>query len=111
MPVAVLLTSDEAAWVTGDTAATTPLAHYIKDWAWDDLTAADGDRLATEGHHTGRTVTVTKDNWSDVLLVSGTEASREHNGYMEGALDAAQVAVGSWQLAVGRLHQIENRNG
>lgn len=75
------------------TDATTPLAHYIKDWAWDELTAADGDRLATEAHHSGRTDTATKDIWSDVLLVSGTEVSLEHNGYMEGALDAAQVVI------------------
>lgn len=35
--------------------------------------------------------------------LSGTEASLEHNGYMEGALDAAQVVINS-------LHQIEDRN-
>lgn len=73
--------------------ATIPLAHYIKDWARDDCTAAEGDRLASKGDHMGRTVTDAKDIWSDVLLISGTEASLEHNGYMEGALDAAQVAV------------------
>ncbi|KPC43209.1 hypothetical protein [Pseudomonas amygdali] len=43
----------------------------------------------------GRTVMAAEDIWSDVLLVSGTEASLEHNGYMEGALDAAQLAVNS----------------
>ena len=73
--------------------ATIPLAHYIKDWARDDCTAAEGDRLASKEDHMGRTVTDAKDIWSDVLLISGTEASLEHNGYMEGALDAAQVAV------------------
>ncbi|PPS26570.1 FAD-dependent oxidoreductase [Pseudomonas amygdali] len=26
-------------------AATNPLAQYIKDWAWDDCTAAEADRL------------------------------------------------------------------
>ncbi|MFJ4248141.1 flavin monoamine oxidase family protein [Pseudomonas sp. NPDC089741] len=112
LPASVRKTMDQGALLAAcnqqmgrlfGTAATTPLAHYIKDWAWDDFTAADGDRLATQVHHTGRTVITTQDVWSDVLLVSGTEASLEHNGYMEGALDAAQVAV-------NRLHQIEIRH-
>lgn len=73
--------------------AATPVAHYIKDWAADRLTASPADLETRQRHFATGYSRPDQDAWSKRLLVSGTEASIEHNGYMEGALDAAESAV------------------
>ncbi|MEO6679874.1 MAG: hypothetical protein ABIO21_21225, partial [Pseudomonas sp.] len=36
--------------------------------------------------------------WAPDLSLAGSEVAREHAGYMEGALEAAQSAVSEYQL-------------
>lgn len=74
-------------------AAASPVAHYLKDWAADPLTATQRDREHQQGHFSRGYRTPARDGWSPYLFVAGSEASTEHNGYMEGALEAAQLAV------------------
>lgn len=75
------------------TQAETPRAHYIKDWAADPLTATHRDHDSRQGHFCKGYSTLIQDVWSTKLFVAGTEASSEHNGYMEGALESAESAV------------------
>ncbi|NWA45798.1 FAD-dependent oxidoreductase [Pseudomonas reactans] len=76
--------------------AAKPGAHYLKDWAADPLTATHRDHEAKRGHFSRPHAKPIEDAWSARLLVAGTEASFEHNGYMEGALDAAEFALGKF---------------
>lgn len=73
--------------------AETPQAHYIKDWAADPLTATHRDYDSRQGHFSRGHSKLAQDAWSPHLFVAGTEASVEHNGYMEGALESAESAV------------------
>jgi monoamine oxidase len=73
--------------------AAAPIAHYVKDWAKDEFTATQSDRETIAGHSRTRPFEPVQNVWSTRLLIAGTEASDEHGGYMEGALDAAEVSV------------------
>lgn len=73
--------------------AATPVAHYLKDWAADRLTATDADLQNVAGHTRTQPVRPLQGDWFGQLIISGTEAAVEHQGYMEGALEAADWAM------------------
>lgn len=73
--------------------AASPVAHCIKDWARDEFTATSRDSETSATHARMRPLGPVQRTWSTHLLIAGSEASYEHGGYMEGALDAAEVAV------------------
>ncbi|NWB96814.1 FAD-dependent oxidoreductase [Pseudomonas gingeri] len=70
-----------------------PVAHYLKDWAADGLTATDADMLNPPEHGRPHHPHPLQGHWSERLIISGTEAALEHQGYMEGALEAADWAM------------------
>lgn len=76
------------------TSAANPINVYYKDWARDNLTATDADRSA-KGAHAHQTVK-THSLWNKKLYWAGSETasiSNGENGYLEGALAAAERAV------------------
>ncbi|MGY2198478.1 flavin monoamine oxidase family protein [Pseudomonas gingeri] len=73
--------------------AAAPVAHYLKDWAGDGLTATEADLQGQTSHPRSHPVQPMQGHWAGRLLVAGSEAAREHPGYMEGALEAADSAL------------------
>jgi monoamine oxidase len=74
----------------GDQAAD-PKALYLKDWAFDPLTAVEADQRPVHAHPSYGTPTTLQNLWGGRLLVSGTETASTFGGYIEGALEAAEV--------------------
>lgn len=71
-----------------------PKAVLFKDWADDPLTATVEDAEPTSDHPAFGTVADVGPDWERTLFVAGTEAARSGGGYLEGALVAAEDAVG-----------------
>lgn len=69
-----------------------PTEHWLQDWAQQPLTAAALDRHPLNQHPLYRPISVPPD-WQDHLWLAGTEQSDYNGGYLEGALDAAELAV------------------
>ncbi|MEO7854935.1 MAG: NAD(P)/FAD-dependent oxidoreductase [Rubrivivax sp.] len=80
--------------------AATPLRIYYKDWADDPFIATREDETAPPSHPAYGTHMALPGGWKDRLWLAGTESAREHGGYLEGALEAAEVAV---QALLARL--------
>lgn len=74
--------------------AATPVAVLQKDWSADPLVATDDDcePLMTHPRYGGHPQP--GGPWAGRLLLAGTEAARGSGGYMEGALEASELAVG-----------------
>ncbi len=73
--------------------AATPLRTFYKDWAEDPFIATSDDETAAPSHPAYGAHTALPGRWKDRLWLAGTESAREHGGYLEGALEAAEVAV------------------
>ncbi|MFK8077452.1 MAG: flavin monoamine oxidase family protein [Granulosicoccus sp.] len=74
--------------------AANPTATVYKDWAEDNLTATESDRAGPRAH-AHQTVN-TDPHWNQSLYWAGSETactSSGDNGYLEGALDAAERVV------------------
>lgn len=70
-----------------------PLEVYFKDWATDlDTTTPTDLEPATLPHGPGGALLHTT-HWDGRLVLAGAEASREHPGYLEGAVLSAERAV------------------
>lgn len=74
--------------------ASAPVAVLHKDWATDPLvaTADDDAPLMTHPHYGGHPRP--GGSWEGRLLLAGTESAPGNGGYMEGALEASELAVG-----------------
>jgi monoamine oxidase len=73
--------------------AAQPREIWIKDWAFDRLTATENDRETQHVHAPPWSIEMTKAGWDGRLLWSGSETAHEgprNNGYLEGALEASQ---------------------
>jgi monoamine oxidase len=84
-------------------AAAKPLQVYLQDWSSQPFTASQDDRHPLAMHPIYRPVPVPK-SWEQRLWLAGTEQSAEFGGYLEGALDSAEVAV------AGLLQRISGLN-
>ncbi len=73
--------------------AATPLQTFYKDWADDPFIATSDDETAPSSHPAYGAHTALPGRWKDRLWLAGTESAREHGGYLEGALEAAELAV------------------
>ncbi|TXC66147.1 hypothetical protein FSC37_10060 [Piscinibacter aquaticus] len=82
--------------------AAQPLWQGVQDWATEPATAAAADRQPLFEHPSYGAAGVPP-AWRQRLLLAGTEFSSDHGGYLEGALDAAEVAVAAL-LAQRLLH-------
>jgi monoamine oxidase len=72
--------------------AANPLWTSLQDWAQEPLTASKDDQrpLAYHPMYQGPEVPAT---WAQRVLLAGTERSPNYGGYLEGALEAAELAV------------------
>ncbi|MFL5298552.1 MAG: flavin monoamine oxidase family protein [Phenylobacterium sp.] len=80
--------------IFGD-AALHPRELIFKDWAFDPLTATPDDLTFLGQHPAGEGDMALNSVWGGRILVSGTETAREHPGFLEGALEAAEETAHS----------------
>ncbi|MEM9477842.1 MAG: NAD(P)/FAD-dependent oxidoreductase [Pseudomonadota bacterium] len=73
--------------------AATPRALFIKDWALDPLTATPSDAAPQYSHPAYGLPTAMRGLWDGKLIFAGTEVAPSFGGYIEGALEAAEVAL------------------
>ena len=73
--------------------AATPLWHGVQDWATEPETASALDQQPLLDHpRYGSTIAPT--GWAHRLWLAGTEHAQDFGGYLEGALESAEDAVG-----------------
>jgi monoamine oxidase len=72
--------------------AATPLWHELQDWAQEPLTAAKEDAHPLSYHPMYKKGVVPTE-WQAHVFLAGTERARDHGGYLEGALESAELAV------------------
>lgn len=72
--------------------AANPLWFKVQDWARDPFTAASSDRYPVTRHPRYGAADI-PDEWQQRLWLAGTERSVNYGGYLEGALESAEVAV------------------
>lgn len=71
--------------------ASAPVALLIKDWARDPLTAAPTDQAPLMAHPRYGLPPALRTLWDGLLLLGGTEVAPTFGGYLEGALEAAEM--------------------
>ncbi len=69
--------------------ASSPKKLWLKDWAYDPLTATVCDHAPLRTHPSYGQVADLPDLWNGSLLLSGTETAPGFGGFLEGALEAA----------------------
>ncbi|MEM6387367.1 MAG: FAD-dependent oxidoreductase [Pseudomonadota bacterium] len=74
-----------------------PVALHIKDWARDPhtATAADLEPVYTHPHY--GLPDALSNLWEERLIFGGTEIAPHYGGYLEGALEAAEIVVSKLQ--------------
>lgn len=72
--------------------AATPLWREVHDWAQEPLTAAKEDARPLS-HHPMYQEGVVPPEWRERVFLAGTERAPNHGGYLEGALESAELAV------------------
>lgn len=72
--------------------AATPLWHQVQDWAQEPLTAAKEDTRPLS-HHPMYQMASVPPEWRERVFLAGTENAPNHGGYLEGALESAELAV------------------
>ncbi len=86
--------------------AATPLWSAVQDWALDPLTATSEDSRPLS-YHPMYSVGEVPADWKSRVALAGTERSPNYGGYLEGALEAAELAV---QSVLGNLSAQAKRN-
>jgi monoamine oxidase len=81
--------------------AAAPLWHGVQDWAREPATASAWDQQPLRDHPL-YSHAIAPGDWARRLWLAGTERSSRFGGYLEGALESAEVAV-SGLLAQGRI--------
>lgn len=74
--------------------ASAPVAVLHKDWATDPLVATGDDAASLMTHPQYGGHPRPEGTWDGRLLLAGTESAPGNGGYMEGALEASELAVG-----------------
>lgn len=72
--------------------AAEPVWSAVQDWAQDPLTAAKADQRPLSQHPSYEAADVPP-AWRQRVWLAGTERSPNYGGYLEGALEAAELAV------------------
>lgn len=65
---------------------------HIKDWSTDIFTASKQD-ATTPAHHPDYPTSATRSLANGNIILAGTETAIEHGGYLEGALESAELAI------------------
>ncbi|MEL7099294.1 MAG: NAD(P)/FAD-dependent oxidoreductase [Pseudomonadota bacterium] len=73
--------------------AATPRELFIKDWAYDPLTATAADAQPQYSHPAYGLPMALRGLWDGNLIFAGTEVAHHFGGYIEGALEAAEAAL------------------
>jgi monoamine oxidase len=73
--------------------AATPNILCLKDWAYDRLTATELDAQAPHVHSQYGLPRVLNGLWDGDLILAGTEVAPKFGGYLEGALEASELAL------------------
>jgi monoamine oxidase len=76
-----------------------PLWSAVQDWAQEPLTAARED-LRPLSYHPMYEAAQLPSAWAQRLWLAGTEQSPNYGGYLEGALEAVELAVSGVQRSV-----------
>jgi monoamine oxidase len=82
--------------------AAQPLWSAVQDWAQEPLTAARED-LRPLSYHPMYEVAQLPSAWAQRVWLAGTEQSPNYGGYLEGALEAAEIAVSHLQRSLPNL--------
>jgi monoamine oxidase len=85
--------------------AANPVWSSVQDWAQDPLTAAKEDQHPLAYHPMYQAGQVPS-NWKSRVWLAGTERSPNYGGYLEGALEAAELAVADLQHSVRTQNQV-----
>ncbi len=72
--------------------AANPVWSAVQDWAQEPLTAAKADQRPLS-HHPSYEAAAVPAEWRSRVWLAGTERSPNYGGYLEGALEAAELAV------------------
>lgn len=70
-----------------------PQALRIKDWATDPFTATPIDATPLMAHPVYGLPDSAQRHWNDHVILSGTETAPEFGGFLEGALEAAEITL------------------
>lgn len=73
--------------------AASPAALHIKDWAFDPNTSAKRDLEPLYAHPDYGLPPALDGVWGGRLIFGGTEVAPQFGGYLEGALEAAEIAI------------------
>ena len=73
--------------------AAAPRALFIKDRAFDPLTATPADAGSQSTHPAYGLPAALENLWDGHLIPAGTEVAKGYGGYIEGALEAADAAL------------------
>lgn len=71
--------------------AADPKALILQDWAFDPWTATDADHAPLSAHPTYGMPPALAGLWDGTLHFAGTEVAPDFGGYLEGALEAAEM--------------------
>jgi hypothetical protein len=74
-----------------------PAKLYLKDWAFDHLTATAADQAVLCTHPTYGLPKKMIGHWNGKLHFSGTETAPQFGGFLEGALEAAENTLKTLQ--------------
>lgn len=73
-------------------AAAHPLEIVIKDWAFDPATATQADHAPLTAHPSYGLPAALRGLWNDQLVFAGSEVAQGFGGFLEGALEATEMA-------------------
>lgn len=73
--------------------ANRPVSTMVQDWATEPYTATEADLLPADGHPSASDLQTSSGTWTNRMLLAGSEVANDHAGYLEGALEAAEVAI------------------
>lgn len=80
------------------TEAAQPRELFTKDWAFDPLTATAADAAPQFTHPAYGLPTALRGLWDGHLVFAGSEVAPTFGGYLEGALEAAEIALGRLEV-------------
>lgn len=75
-------------------AAAQPVSLIVKDWAFDQFTSTEADKASLYAHPTYGLPTALSSLWDKTLHFAGTEVAPQFGGFLEGALEAAEIVLG-----------------
>lgn len=79
-----------------------PRELYLKDWAYDRFTATELDTQVSHAHPQYGLHRALDGLWGGDLILAGTEVAPQFGGYLEGALEASELALARLDISIER---------